>query len=774
MEQVSLPYFAQHSPTVLERLYNGKSGLYPHQREALLKLFQMGIEGNLAPQKRMHDSGAAFFLIGVGCGKTVILQSAPYVLGRFMKGRQALFLSHNCTLRQRVMEDFPKNGAKPVLPEWPLYKYGILEKTVRPPKILEVSAEDYANVSFCLEDVDILVSNWQFLKNLVGRGDINPDDVGLIVVDEAHHSAASSYRTIFNYFRNAILVFLTGTRHRGDKEQLPYVPYQVDEFEELNGRISLKKAPRVNFEFTIQDAWKLPDPVIKRITYLPAKSEGFKIEEDGEEIEYTAEEFFNKAEKDRTWFHNCILADSFCEPVLNEAVRLLEIKRASGKPHKMIIRALNIKHAHRLRILCEKYPLLTGKVGLVHSENEEYDQEGRPSEVFRKFATDQLIALIHVSMVGEGFNVPFASISVPLCVMRSTQKAEQEFGRIIRKVEGSYPDRYDFADFKSDNMAIVVTHQSLGIEELFDQFMRGDEYIDIEDLDDELPESRSRVVIDDYISGDSILRLSSTGNLSAGDEITVNSVSESGQEQELVFVVDDILGKSDVRVNPLMVDIPKGSSARKSTRKDEEDACKFIGHLGLRWFLKINGKEVEIEDYRKQKALQNLNLSEDSDGQIISSEGKRLSEYPPEIEQAMIERISSESKDVDIPFSSVEASCFPGEAKKERQEYHLKRIKRAIYDLERLTVDGRKGKNLVEDPLESLKEYTEKPDYSKRPAKNNQELLHRGILGCLKIYTGKSWKEHITEEDFNTAVEIVLKKVGEVREELNQRRRSIR
>ena len=155
----SSSYFHQYSSTVIQRLYNRKTKLYPHQQAALLKLFEMGANGELLPENRQADSGAAFFLVGVGCGKTVILQAAPYILGRFVQGKQVIFLSHNCTLRQRVMEDFPskklpKGKVEPLLAEWELYKRGLLDETTPPPSILELSAEAYSDVSFLLDEAN--------------------------------------------------------------------------------------------------------------------------------------------------------------------------------------------------------------------------------------------------------------------------------------------------------------------------------------------------------------------------------------------------------------------------------------------------------------------------------------------------------------------------------------------------------------------------------------------------------------------------------------------
>jgi len=682
-------YFYQHSSTVIQRIYDGEhTKLYTHQRQALLKLLEMGACDKLSPEKRSFDSGAAFFLIGVGCGKTVILQAAPYILGRYMRGRQAIFLSHNCTLRQRIMEDFPfrkglRGKIEPIFEEWALYKYGLLDQHSRPPSILELKAENYTDVSFNVDKVDILVANWQFLKNLVSRGDIRPSDVGLIVVDEAHHSAAFSYSAIFKYFPNAILVFLTGTRHRGDGEELPYVRYTTEQYEELNGQIVLRKAPRTDFEFTIQDAWKVQPPIIKRITFSPAKSDGFKVEEEGQEVEYTVEQFYEKAEKERAWFHNCILADSFCKPVLDRAVEILELKRGGQgleqKRHQMIIRALNIRHAYRLRELCQRYSLLRDRVGLVHSPNQEFDPEGRPSEIFNKFATGEYIALIHVSMVGEGFNVPYASVSVPLCIMRSTQKAEQEFGRIIRKVLGTYPAPHDWGDLQADNLAVVVTHEALKIGDLFEQFVSGDEYVTVDDENEE-GVNRNRILTDDYRAGDTMLHLTNTDGLSSGDEVIVKTLDHEGKEQTSSFNVTKVLGKGTLEVFPLLVDIPQGCPARKVADKEESNA-EFIGHVRLRWHLRINGKDIPVEEYRRQKALERENLIQNEDGEISTPEGERISDLPSQYRRMILEQLRQDEGQIELPFQDLEISCLPGETKKGMQEHHLKRIRRAVKDI---------------------------------------------------------------------------------------------
>ncbi|HAA31116.1 MAG TPA: restriction endonuclease subunit R, partial [Cyanobacteria bacterium UBA8553] len=109
---------------------------------------------------------------------------------------------------------------------------------------------------------------------------------GLISIDEAHFSAASSYRTICQYFDQSIVAFFTGSKFRSDGQPLPYVKYREIEDRDELGRTIVKYAPIADYEFTIQNAWSLNPPPIKRICLYEATSSGFLILENGTETEY--------------------------------------------------------------------------------------------------------------------------------------------------------------------------------------------------------------------------------------------------------------------------------------------------------------------------------------------------------------------------------------------------------------------------------------------------------------------------------------------------------
>lgn len=62
------------------------------------------------------------------------------------------------------------------------------------------------------------------VQTLVRRLDhFDPHDFGLIICDEAHHAAASTYRKIFDYFQPEKLIGFTATVNRGDKVRLDTV-----------------------------------------------------------------------------------------------------------------------------------------------------------------------------------------------------------------------------------------------------------------------------------------------------------------------------------------------------------------------------------------------------------------------------------------------------------------------------------------------------------------------------------------------------------------------
>ena len=505
-------YFLKYHSLVLNRILQGQTGLYPHQQEALLAIYQKACRGEMdAPERE-----AALILAGVGTGKTLIQAVTPFILAPWMQGRTALFLSDNCTLRARFLKDFPTDYKhRPLYDEWQLYRLKILLPGVPPPKIVELDASDFNSYAYCINDADMLVGNRQFLVNLVNRGDIEPGSIGVMITDEAHFSAANSYRTICNYFDRALLTYFTGSKFRSDSQPLPHVRYTQVEEEDPLGRSVLKYAPVADYEFTLQEAWKLDPPPIKKLMYKEATSAAFLIEEDGKEVEYNFEEFLNKAETDKQWFRQILFADSFSMPVLEMAVEILVRKREhTGQPHAMLVRALNIPHTHRVaKLLEENFPVLRGRIGLIHSEHESYDLAGRPSSILSRFYNGDYWVIVHCGLVGVGFDHKWISVSCCLCVLKSMSPAEQEWGRALRRVPGDPPSY--FPQLNHSNWGVVVTHSALGLRELFEKFQQG---VTSDVIREEVVRQRVRpLLVTEYEAGETILNLSDTSTVKPGD-----------------------------------------------------------------------------------------------------------------------------------------------------------------------------------------------------------------------------------------------------------------
>jgi len=100
-------YFLNYHQLVLTRITSGQTKLYPHQVEALLAIYQKACRGEMDGNYQQ----AALILAGVGTGKTLMQALVPYVLAPWMQGKQALFLSDNCTLRARFLKDFPTDAS---------------------------------------------------------------------------------------------------------------------------------------------------------------------------------------------------------------------------------------------------------------------------------------------------------------------------------------------------------------------------------------------------------------------------------------------------------------------------------------------------------------------------------------------------------------------------------------------------------------------------------------------------------------------------------------
>jgi hypothetical protein len=594
-------YFLNYHDLVLARITSGQTKLYPHQVEALLAIYQKACKGELDGSYRQ----AALILAGVGTGKTLVEAIAPYILAPWMCGRQALFLSDNCTLRARFLKDFPTDSKhRPIYQEWLLYSLEVLLPGIPPPQIVELDATDFNSYAFAMQSADMLVGNRQFVLNLVGRGDIEPLQVGALIIDEAHFSAANSYRTISSYFSESLLCYFTGSKFRSDSQPLPNVRYEeVEELDEL-GRSVLHYSPVADYEFTLQDAWRLSPAPIKKLIYKEATSSAFLIEENGIEVEYDLEQFILKAQTQRNWFRQILFADSFSLPVLEMAVQVLLSKRSkTGQPHAMLVRALNIPHVHRVtKLLTDNFPMLEGKVLAIHSEHEQYDLAGRASALLEEFYSDRYWVIVHCGMLGVGFDHKWISVSCCLCVFKSMSPAEQEWGRALRKVPELSPSKYP--EVNHPNWAVVVTHRALELRELFEKFLTGTATDVVKSTPTEQP--IRPVLTAAYEAGETVLTLSNTLKVKPGDILELRVPVAIPQSSPPKFsLVDELRSTGSLLTEP-QNGIYNGNGERATENKSDRPLPN--GELkstpALPWASQVDAIASSMHEMRSARTYQ--------------------------------------------------------------------------------------------------------------------------------------------------------------------------
>ena len=151
--------------------------------------------------KKFNNSG--IIVMPTGSGKT---RTAVYFLLKniLSKGYQVVWLAHRSMLLEQTADTFYKNSA--------LIKYA--DPSRERLKILCVSGE-HCRIKYARKDTDIIIGSVQSLsRNLDYIPSVIRDKV-MIIVDEAHHTTAKTYRRVIDKIRgishNTKLLGLTAT-----------------------------------------------------------------------------------------------------------------------------------------------------------------------------------------------------------------------------------------------------------------------------------------------------------------------------------------------------------------------------------------------------------------------------------------------------------------------------------------------------------------------------------------------------------------------------------
>lgn len=187
---------------VIRQSKNNKS-LYIHQKDAINKL-------NKESKKSIYK---ALLVIPTGGGKT--FTSIYWVLNQMIdKGKKVLWIAHRHELLNQTIKTAIDSSSSDIVPNRESFRYRIISGVHDRP--VNIRMDD----DFIVASKDSLNNGKEYLEKWIEQ---NKDNICLII-DEAHHAVAKSYRNIINILeekctKDLKIIGLTATPMRTDEKE---------------------------------------------------------------------------------------------------------------------------------------------------------------------------------------------------------------------------------------------------------------------------------------------------------------------------------------------------------------------------------------------------------------------------------------------------------------------------------------------------------------------------------------------------------------------------
>lgn len=307
----------------------------------------------------------ALVVLATGLGKTL---ASAFIARRF-KPRRMLFLVHNNFILDHAIGEyrlvFPKKTKMATYNG--MSKYGVL-------------------------NADIVFATWQTMGKNLGMWKRNHFD--LVVVDEAHHSEADTYRPVADYFKAAKLG-ITATPDREDDADIR------DVFGPEVVNITLEEAiargwlPRVEYHVVTDES--LDEKALQKIAAeIQAGKKRFTMAEVNRRI------FIRKRDE--------------------EIAKIID-----GYDEKSIVFCANIAHAERMKTSLQSATVFHSKAG-----NGQLDTWQKNQQVLEDLGLGTTNRVCAVNAFNEGVNVPTVGLVAFCRVTTSLTVFRQQLGRGLR------------------------------------------------------------------------------------------------------------------------------------------------------------------------------------------------------------------------------------------------------------------------------------------------------------------------------------------------------
>ena len=385
------------------------------QKEGYLKTYEFFREGK----------NKAILQIPVGCGKTGLASILPFGIAT---GR-VLVIAPNLTIRDGLSDAMDITNR----PKCFWRKAGVLsnDQMISGPLACTL---DSGNVSVATK-AHIVITNIQQLATNVDKWLMQfPDDFfDMIIVDEAHHSAASSWQKVIDRFPKAKIIHLTATPFRSDRQEIDG---------ELVFRYSFRSATLKGYIKRLKASYVAPSEI--QLSFADERGKTYTLAE----VEKLKEE---------EWFSRGVALAKACnQHIVDSSLAKLEELRLSGTQHQLIAVACSINHAKDIRAL---YKERGYSAEVIHS-NQKIEEQDR---IIAELRNGTLDCIIQVQMLGEGFDHQKLSVAAIFRPFRSLAPYIQFVGRIMRVVVQNDPAH-------PDNAGHIVTHLGMNLDKRLQEF----------------------------------------------------------------------------------------------------------------------------------------------------------------------------------------------------------------------------------------------------------------------------------------------------------------
>jgi DNA repair protein RadD len=420
----------------------------------------------------------------VGCGKTGLASLFPLGLA---EGR-VLIIAPNLTIRDGLYDAMDITNRQKCF--W--RKAGVLSQDQMVAGPLACTL-DSGNISIATKS-HIVITNIQQLATNVDKWLTQfPDNFfDMIIIDEAHHSAAASWQKVIERFPNAKIIHMTATPFRSDRQEIDG---------ELVYRYSFRSATLKGYIKRLKASYVAPSEI--ELGFSDARGRSYTLEE---VLELKEEEWFSRG---------VALARPCNQHIVDSSLEKLEELRQSGTRHQLIGVACSINHAREIRSL---YRERGYDADIIHSKQTEDEQ----AAIMTALRNGTLDCIIQVQMLGEGFDHPKLSVAAIFRPYRSLTPYIQFVGRIMRVVVQNDPTH-------PDNVGHIVTHLGMNLDQRLKEFKQF--------------ENDDQAFWDKIISGDEpevpTAVLDGSARLRAGERVVVHGeVVESLWEEDFTSVED--------------------------------------------------------------------------------------------------------------------------------------------------------------------------------------------------------------------------------------------